>query len=128
MEYTKGIKALLSANAAINSTVGTKIYPVQAPSGTAIPYITYEVMNTDVEHSKDKAEHITARIEVVGYTTTYADACTMHTNLKAALARQSYNSGGITIDKVFIQEEEIEYFESPDRYAVVMEVKAFVPL
>ena len=128
MEFTKGIKALMSANSDVTSIVGTKIYPLQAPSGTALPFITYEVTSSDIVHTKEAATHNLARVEMVGYAATYAEAVTLITKLKETFARASYNSGGIVIDKIFLDIEEIEFFESRYRYACVLEVKAFVPL
>ena len=128
MEFTKGIKALMSANSDVTNIVGTKIYPLQAPSGTALPFITYEVTSSDIQHTKDKACHNLARVEMVGYTATYAEAVTLITKLKETFKRASYNSGGVVIDIIFLDDEEIEFYESPDRYACVLEVKAFVPL
>ena len=128
MEFTKGIKALMSANSNVTDIVGTKIYPLQAPSGTALPFITYEVTSSDIQHTKDKACHNLARVEMVGYTATYAEAVTLITKLKETFKRATYNSGGVVIDIIFLDDEEIEFLESPDRYACVLEVKAFVPL
>jgi hypothetical protein len=128
MEFTKGIKALMSANSDVTNIVGTKIYPLQAPSGTALPFITYEVTSSDIVHTKAAATHNLARVEMVGYTATYAEAVTLITKLKETFKRATYNSGGVVIDIIFLDDEEIEFFESPDRYACVLEVKAFVPL
>jgi hypothetical protein len=128
MEFTKGIKALMSNNSDVTDIVGTKIYPLQAPSGTALPFISYEVTSSDIQHTKDAACHNLARVEIVGYTATYAEAVTLITKLKETFARASYNNSGVVIDKIFLDDEDIEFFESPDRYACVLEVKAFVPL
>ena len=128
MEFTKGIKALMSANSDVTDIVGTKIHPLHAPSGTTLPFITYEVTNSDIQHTKEAATHNLSRVEIVGYTATYAEAVTLLTKLKETFARASYNVGGVVIDKIFLDDEDIEFFESPDRYACVLEVKAFVPL
>ena len=40
MQYTKGIKDLLAADGMVTARVGTKIYPIEAPSGTAMPFVT----------------------------------------------------------------------------------------
>mgnify|MGYP002623077025 FL=1 len=128
MIFTKGIKALMSANSDVTDIVGTKIYPLQAPSGTALPFVTYEILSSDVTHTKEKADFDFSRMEIVGYTTTYAEACTLIEKLKETFARASYNSGGVIIDKIFLEQFEIEFYENPDRYACVLEIKAFVPL
>tara|TARA_Y100000401_G_C8196863_1_gene161593 strand:+ start:207 stop:593 length:387 start_codon:yes stop_codon:yes gene_type:complete len=128
MIFTKGIKALMSANSDVTDIVGTKIYPLQAPSGTALPFVTYEVISSDVTHTKEKADFDFSRMEIVGYTATYSEACTLIQKLKETFARASYNVGGIVIDKIFIEQLEIEFYENPNRYAAVLEIKAFVPL
>lgn len=129
MEYTHGIKKLLVDHSSVSALVGTKVYPVEAPSGTALPFVTYESTGTTVYHTKEKAQYEQARVEVVGYASTYAGAIELGRAMKAALARQTIK--GTTpfkynIDKVFLIDEEIERLEEPDRYAFVLEVEAFV--
>lgn len=127
MDFTKGIKSLLG-HSDITSIISTRCYPIKAPSGTSLPFLTYEVTNVIFEHSKEKAEYKIADVELVGYSSTYSGAVDLCEALKTTLARSSYNVGGIVIDKIFLDTEEIEFFESPDRYACVLEIKAFLPL
>ena len=127
MEFTKGIKSLLG-HSTITDIVSTRSYPLQAPSGTSLPFVTYEVTTVTFEHSKDKAEYKTADVELVGYSSTYSGAVDLCEALKTRFARATFNSLGIVIDNIFLESEEIEFFESPDRYACVLQVKAFLPL
>jgi hypothetical protein len=127
MEFTKGIKNLLG-HSTITDIISTRSYPIQAPSGTSLPFLTYEVTNVTFEHSKDKAEYKLADVELVGYSSTYSDAVDLCEALKTRFARASYDALGIVIDNIFLEREEIEFFESPDRYACVLQVKAFLPL
>lgn len=129
MEYTQGIKKLLVDNSSVAGLVGTKVYPVEAPSGTALPFITYESTGTTVYHTKEAAQYEQARVEVVAYASTYANAIAIGRAMKSALARQSINGTSpfkYKIDKIFLVDEEIERLEEPDRYAFVLEVEAFV--
>ena len=64
MNYTKGIRDLLQVNSKIDQNIGDKIYPLDAPSGTTVPYITYEVTGQNIHHSKDNIEQ-RSRVEVV---------------------------------------------------------------
>ena len=127
MQFTKGIKNLL-LHPSVSDIVSTRSYPIQAPSGTSLPFLTYEVTTVTFEHSKDKAEYKTADVELVGYSSTYSGAVDLCEALKTRFARASFNSLGIVIDNIFLESEEIEFFESPDRYACVLQVKAFFPL
>ena len=128
MIWTQAIKALLAAESDVTDLVATRIYPMHAPLNATLPFITYEVTGNNIEHTKEEAACNKARVEVVGYANTYADACTLVSKMNEALARKSYNSGCIVVDKIFIVEEEIEFLEHPDRYAVVLDIIAFVPL
>lgn len=127
MEYTHGIKTLLANRSGVTNLVGTKIYPIEAPSGTTLPFITYEGTGTNVHHTKEKAEYQLARVEVVGYAATYADAVALGKQMGLALKRESVTSQSpkYTIDKIFIEDETIERLEDPSRYAFVLEVQAF---
>ena len=127
MEFTKGIKSLLG-HTDITDIISTRSFPLQAPSGTTLPFLTYEVTNVRFEHSKDKAEYKIAELELVGYSTTYSGAVDLGEALKTRFARASFNSLGIVIDNIFLDSEEIEFFESPDRYAIVLQIIAFLPL
>ncbi|MAP81925.1 MAG: hypothetical protein CL526_12660 [Aequorivita sp.] len=128
MLYTHGIKTLLENDSRVVSEVGSKIYPIDAPSGTALPFITYEAVSTTVIHSKDSPEYKQSRVEVVVYAGTYALACDIGNKVRTALQRKNIKDvvRGYEIDKIFIQDEEVEHLEDPRRYAFVLEVEAFV--
>ena len=129
MQYTKGIKDLLAANAIITSSVGTKIYPIEAPSGTVMPFITYEHTSATIYHTKEGTAYEQARVEVVVYAATYSQALSLGKLCRDTLDGESITSSSpikYNIDKIFLQDEEVERLENPDRYAYVLEVEAFV--
>lgn len=129
MQYTKGIKDLLAADGNVSARVGTKIYPIEAPSGTAMPFVTYEHTSATVYQTKDATAYEQARVEVIVYATTYSEAVGIGKFCREALDGQSISSNTpirYDIDKLFFMDEEIERLENPDRYAYVLEVEAFV--
>ena len=111
MEYTHGIKTLLADSAAVTALVGTKIYPIEAPSGTTLPFVTYEPTGTTIYHTKERAEYQQARVEIVGYASTYADAVYLGSKIRAALSRKSIQASTpykYIIDNIYLQDDEIE--------------------
>ena len=129
MQYTKGIKDLLAADGMVTARVGTKIYPIEAPSGTAMPFVTYEHTSSTVYHTKEGTAYQQARIEIVVYSTTYSEAVQVGKFCKTALDGESISSSSpikYNIDRIFFTDEEVERLENPDRYAYVLEVEAFV--
>lgn len=129
MQYTKGIKDLLAADGMVTARVGTKIYPIEAPSGTVMPFVTYEHTSATVYQTKDGTAYEQARLEVVVYATTYSEAVQIGKFCRDALDGESASSSSpikYNIDKIFFSDEEVERLENPDRYAYVLEVEAFV--
>ena len=129
MQYTKGIKDLLAADNTVTARVGTKIYPIEAPSGTAMPFVTYEHTSATVFHTKEGTAYEQARVEVVVYATTYSEAVQVGKFCREALDGQSISSTDLpkyNIQRLFFMDEEVERLENPDRYAYVLEVEAFV--
>ena len=127
MNWTRGIFELLDDNGPLSSHVDSRIYPIVAPQGTALPFITYEVTGTTITHTKEKATHQLARVEIVAYADTYGDAVTIGGAMRNAVKRASWQMGQLVIDQIFIDDETIEKLEDPERYAYVLEVQAFVP-
>ena len=127
MNWTRGIYEILTGDATVSSVVSTRVYPLVAPEGTAMPFVTYEVTGSTIMHTKEKAEAQLAQIELVAYAAEYGDAVTVGGAVRNALKRESYELGAISIDKIFIDDESLERLEDPERYAFVLQVQAFVP-
>jgi len=127
MNWHKGIKALLNAEATINTDVGARIFPLVAPAATVTPYITYEVIGATVSNTKENPQVHLSSVEIVAYCDTYTIAAELGTKMINAMKHKSWSSGTLSIDKVFIKDQNIERLEDPTRYAFVLEVNCFVP-
>lgn len=126
MKYTQGVYDKLVANSAVSQIVGTRIYPMDAPSGTAYSYVTYEVTGSQPTQTKSKAACSTDTLEVVGYCTTYADAVNLGQAIKAALEGESWKiTGADTVDRVFFNDQELEVYDNPKAYGVVTTFEVF---
>ena len=129
MQYTKGIYDLLTGSTSMTDRVSTKIFPLEAPSGTAMPFITYEHVSATVFPTKEGTAYEQARVEVVVYATSYNDAIGIGKICRDLLDGQSISSSSpirYTIDRLFFMDEDVERLENPDRYAYVLEMEAFV--
>ena len=131
MQYTKGIYDLLTGSSSVTNRVSTKIFPIVAPSGTALPFITYEHVSATVFHTKEGTAYEQARVEVVVYAISYNDALGIGKVVRDLLDGQSVSSTSpirYTIDRLYFMDEQVERLEDPDRFAYVIEFEAFVLL
>lgn len=127
MKWTRGIYDKLRASSTLVNLVGNRVYPIHAPLGTALPYITYEVTSQEVEHSKEKAEFRSADFEVILHTKKNQDAIENSRAVITALRRESWAyTGADQVQNVFFKDQVIEHYEDPERWAVVSEFTAFV--
>ena len=86
VDFEKSLVATLKANTALTALVGTKIFPLIVPQGTALPCISYQRIsgmpaNTLSGHSG--LEEIDLQIDV--WAKTYAEAKTIAKAVRAAM-------------------------------------------
>lgn len=96
------IHKLLKDDAAVNLSVGTKIYPVAAPQRTRIPFIVYADDGTDQNRSKDGTGSLQIKdIGIDVYAPSYQNAHTIANQVKEVLKDYAGTVEGIEIEEIY---------------------------
>ena len=104
MQAEKAVRALLLGDAEVFARVGSRIYHVTFPQGSAMPVITYQRISGQHEYSQDGLEGLeTARIQVSVWTEPedYADAKLLGDKVKLALSGYVGTTGGVQVEGIF---------------------------
>ena len=81
------IYARLLADTLVMATCGGRIYPLMAPQGAAMPYLTYRRVSNVAEEALDAASDLaTARIQIDAVASSYTAAAALK-----GMVRQSLN-------------------------------------
>ena len=114
------IYSILSNDATLAAIVGAKIFPVQAPQRTAIPFITYRENNTIPTDQKDgAAPKDQIQLQVDSYATTYTQAHTISARIRTLLDAYTGTAQGVTIRQMwFSDQDDGDYIEDMGFYGV----------
>jgi len=123
MNAQKATYNILSNASGVTDIVGTNIFPVLIPKGTAFPAICYTQLQTEMTNTKDSNSRLDfARMQVDCLGTTYtetlqiADAVRVAMNITSA---GTYN--GVFVQSVFI-EDEVHFFDDAADFDGVFQV------
>lgn len=95
------IYSILSNDADVTALVSTRIYPMTAPQGTALPYIVYAREATDHhEVLAGSAGFARATMSVESFATTYLSARAIAEKVRLALQGNSGTHASVVIDGV----------------------------
>ena len=106
---TEAIINILEADSDVNALISGKVYPSDAPQGTALPYIVIEQIGREPNHTKDGASQLDVFfVNVTSYDNTYVD--TRNLGGKCTTALHGHASGvesvsGQNIDSVRLDDE-----------------------
>ena len=116
------IHTLLVNNAACYAQLATRVYPIAAPPNPTLPYVTYEVTDTEPEEHKGNTEVDRVRVEVVAYSNTYETAANLGVLIREALDRQTYTDANINVRGIYYEDTAIQTLDTPRRFATVVRV------
>lgn len=106
MAVGKVIYDLLSNDATVSATVGTKIYPDIAPQTTSFPYVVYQEISTTPTDDKDGTSKLDSiRLQIDMYDDNYDDIETLATAIRDALDRQTGTIQSVAVDKIIFSNE-----------------------
>lgn len=105
MELGKAIYNLLSTNSDVSALVGTKIFPMVAPTKTIFPFIIYETYNDNPTNEKDGVSKLDEfDVRITGYHQSYETLCRISSAIRLSLDRIiTYPStivAGVTLQSV----------------------------
>ena len=117
------ILTLLTSSSALNTLVGTRIYPVVIPTGSALPCVTFSVTSSvPVDgHSLDMQAMTRMRVSVDVFSTSYLEAHTTAQAVRAAL--DGYTGGDIQL--IYIENVQDFYMSDAEIYRVALELFVF---
>ena len=86
----------------LDQLVSDKVYPIVAPQGAALPFITYQVIDKsdpwDTKGADSDAD--LARVQINIFTTTYAAANTLAASVRAILDFYTGTNNSVVVDRI----------------------------
>lgn len=112
MNIDAALRAYLLTKADLTALIGTKIYPDEAPQGTALPYVTYIDVSDIKQHTHDGQLPDEQPIkQYTVYAATKSQSKVIAELIKAALKDQSGVFSGVTVQYITLLNE----FSSSER-------------
>lgn len=106
MAIGKAIKARLTAHAGTDALVDGRIYPEEAPQGPTYPLIVYQVIGAPRTYVMGGATgEVDADVQIDCYAGTYEEVGDLATQVRLALNFFAGTSGGVVVERVFLDNE-----------------------
>ena len=97
----KAIIAKLKADATVTAITGQRIFHLEAPPDTALPYVVTTIDDDDPEHIGTGLAGLTATlVDVTCYAETNAAISTLLEAIRLSLDQQAFTLAGETIDQI----------------------------
>ena len=100
--------ARLTSQTSVSSLVGTKIFPLIAPTGTALPLVIYQrvgVQATDAQALSGPLGGRVVTMQFTSYDTSYTSVKTIARALRLQLDGWTGTTGSVTIQRTILQSE-----------------------
>lgn len=107
----KAIKAILSANTAITTLVGTRIQPLPLPQGNLMPSIAYEVTDKPGIPCDNGTLILQEEVSVECFSESLLQSETLNELVRSALHKYSGTAGGIKVVAMMYSGGEDDYDE-----------------
>jgi hypothetical protein len=105
MDIGKAIYSILSNDSGVSNIVGTRIFPQKVPFGEQMPSITYFVIDTTPNNTKNGAStYDYVRCQITAFGVTYSRAQELATEIRSALDYKSGTEAGVVISKCFFED------------------------
>lgn len=106
MNIGNAIYNILSNDATITGIVGTSIFPLAAPDGTDLPYITYFKISHNPNKNKSREKTIeTLRIQIDNFAVSNTAASALADAVNSALSYYTGTVESINIDIITFEDE-----------------------
>ena len=110
MAVGKAIYNILANDSDVAAIVGTRIFPQKVEFTERMPSITYFVVGTTPNNTKNGVstyDYVTAQI--TGFGTSYSQAQDLATKIRTALDYVSGTYAGVVVDKIFFENSDDLY-------------------
>jgi len=102
----KAVRSRLAAYSGLTDLVSTRIYPLQAPQNPTFPLVTFQVISTVRVHAMGSdTGDVASVVQVQAWDDTNSGARDVIEQVRGALQDYSGMSGGVTIQRAFIENE-----------------------
>ena len=119
MLLEEGLYTFLQSRAGLTALVGTRIYPVMAPQGVALPYVAFDRVDTRPEQALGEAAGLaTTRVQFDCYAAGAKQAKELADALRQALDGQSGTWGSVVVGACLWLNELDVYEPETGSYAV----------
>jgi len=106
MNIGDAIYTILTTDLTIAGIITDKVFPLDAPDGRALPYITYTIISDIPNKNKDRTKTIeTMRVQVDVFAQTYDGVTTLADAVNDALSYYSGTVSDVEIDVIVFQDE-----------------------
>ena len=111
MSMADALYSRLSGFAGLSALVAARVYPLRAPQGAALPYVTFQRVHAERESAMGVDVGVVhARIQVSAWGKTFTEAEAVKEQVRAALQRWSGTAAGVVVLDSFVVSE-IELYE-----------------
>jgi hypothetical protein len=116
----------LLADATVAAAVGTRIYPLVAPQGAAMPHIVYQRISGPRVHTHQGSDLAHPRFQFACNAATYAAAKALANAVREELDGTHVTQSGVRIDRIQTQNE-LDVFnksqsQAADTYTTLVDV------
>lgn len=115
MSVQSALVAIKTADATLNTLVGTRFHPDTLPQGVSLPCVTFQVVSRtrDYVFGSTLPTLADVRVQIDGYAASSIDRSTLASALRGAFQRYSGTIGGETISDIRVVTE-MEMIEQLD--------------
>jgi len=125
----KALFSILYNDANVAGVVSSRIYPELAPSDAVAPYIVYSVVsNTPSDIKEDGGSVDISQIEIYSFHSSYKSSIDLAVNVRAALDRVNGTYGGVKIQSIKYNNEQMDVTPERDLWASIQDFQARVNL
>lgn len=120
MSIGKVIYNVLKDNAGVSALVGTKIYPMVAPQGTASPLVVYQRIDNDPNDTKTGTSKLDFhRVQITAWGATNTEAESLDDAIRTAIDRYEGTVSGVVVDGVQYLNTTDTYDENAEEYGKI---------
>ena len=116
LQIGKAIHAILTADEAVKSAVGDKVFPISSKVDTTLPLVAYLREGTQTVYTKDGPRADAVRVSLFVVDETYSGAIAIAEAVRGALECRSGSFAGIWIHRITLADAFEDYDYSQDRY------------
>ena len=102
----EALVARLAADNTVKAAVAARIYPLAAPQGAAMPFLTYQRISGPREHTHDRAGDLARpRFQFTAVAATYSAAKALINAVRTSLDNFRGTLSGVSVEAIYVENE-----------------------